>query len=127
MRKIGLLLVLVLFLTVSKLGQAKGSDTGFFPTPPPSVTYHTATGVLQSYGIGMKSGIVRIKPSLGNTIDFYVSTTMTINGKSIKCVDPQRFFCQGYKTAQLLMVLPVNQIILERETGLEPATLSLGS
>jgi len=64
------------------------TEVGFFPTAPPGAIFHTAKGVLTNYGIGMKSGHVWILPATGKPLEFYVSTSMTINGKSIRCVAP---------------------------------------
>lgn len=103
------MLTFAAFSLLLLLRAANGTQTGFFPTPAPSQQYYTATGVLESYGIGMKSGIVRIKLSSGSTMDFYVSTTMSIDGKNIKCVlppigsmTPPPFMCKDWPSTLVL-------------------------
>jgi hypothetical protein len=86
--RIGALLAIVVLAVYANLESASATEVGFFPTPPPGAKLFTATGVLTNYGIGMKSGHVWIQPPTGKPVEFYVSTTMTINGKSIHCVAP---------------------------------------
>jgi len=63
-------------------------EVGFFPVRPKSVVLRSATGIIEDYGIGMKSGGVRIQPTIGRRIYFYVSDKMIINGKRVMCTNP---------------------------------------
>jgi hypothetical protein len=64
------------------------SGPAYFPSPPPDVTYFTATGILTDYYVGMKSGQLTIKLSNGHSVSFYRANTMTINGAPVHCQAP---------------------------------------
>jgi len=85
--------VTVLFVTIALANLAQAEGGSFFPEQPGGVDLRKATGVLLDYGIGNSSGAFSIRGADGKVTDFFVGSSMQIDGKVVSCtIAPTRTF-----------------------------------
>lgn len=64
------------------------ANAGYFPSRPSGAQLQTVTGVLIDYGIGNGTGSFDLRDASGNDHWIHIGSQMTINGVTVKCLNP---------------------------------------
>ena len=87
------LAAMIISTAIASANLARAQNDAFFPEQPSGADLNKTTGVLLDYGIGNKSGAFSIRSADGKITDFFIGSSMRINGKIVKCtIAPTRTF-----------------------------------